>query len=555
MPKLAQTQAILSSPTVGFVNSPRKENWATQFGVILAVTGSAVGLGNFLRFPGQVATYGGGAFMIPYFVAFLLLGIPIAWAEWTIGRYAGVRGFNSAPGIFRCVTGKRGMAYCGSLCVTLTTIIFSYYIFIEGWCLLYAVRYLTGSIGSGSSEYFAALFNQTSGMAGHGTLFQGGLLNPSLLGMFACFAFNFFLIYRGVVKGIEWFCKLALPALLICSFVILFRVLTLGNPTGLPGQSVLDGLNFVWNPAAPGKTILQTLSDPKIWLAGAGQVFFSLSLGFGVICTYASYTRRRDDIALSSLTAAAGNGFCEAVVAVMMVVPATFIFFGPAFLDPAFVKANLGNSFGLGFQTLPNVFAQMPLGNFFGFLFFSLLFLAAVTSSISTLQPGIALLEEGLRLNRKASVTIMGLITLVGACFTAYFTDKLTALDTFDFWVANILIFIMAGVQVFMFGWVLGLKTSMAELERGAAIKIPRFYCFVMKYVSPLYLLVVFVAWAFLSMPDYLAVIRDNKVVQMSIGFMTLVMLFNFFVTAQAVTHWEKEDRLKQDAGLTEGEL
>ncbi len=404
---ISSTYPATSGVVLSNSQMPKKENWATQIGVILAVTGSAVGLGNFLRFPGQAALYGGGAFMIPYFCAFFLLGLPIAWAEWTLGRYAGIRGFNSAPGIFRCVTGgRRSMAYAGSFCVTLTTIIFSYYIFIEGWCLLYALRYLFGMMQLGSPEKFAELFGQTSGVGSHGSLFSGGILNPSLLCTFACFALNFFLIYRGVVRGIEWFCKLALPALLICSIIILIRVLTLGNPTGIEGQGVLDGLGYAWNPSHPGKTVLETLADPMAWLAGAGQVFFSLSLGFGVICTYASYTKRDDDIALSSLTAVSGNGFCEAVIAGLMVVPAAVMFLGVDYLTPE----NLG-TFGVGFQALPNVFDRMPLGSVFGFLFFFLLFLAAVTSSISTLQPGIALLEEGLLLSRKSSVTVMGMDT------------------------------------------------------------------------------------------------------------------------------------------------
>jgi len=517
----------------------RREHWATQFGVILAVAGSAIGLGNFLRFPGQAAVHGGGAFMIPYLVAFFLLGLPIAWAEWTLGRYAGIRGYNSAPGIFRCAAGgSRKMAYAGSFCVTLTTIISSFYVFIEGWCLAYALRYLFGWMEKGTLESFGKLFYETAGLSGNGALFQGGILNFNLGCMFFCLAFNYFLIYRGIVKGIEWFCSFALPALLICSLIVMVRVLTLGNPTGIEGQSIFDGLGYIWNPSQPGKTMLESLSNPETWLAGAGQVFFSMSLGFGVICTYSSYTKRDDDIALSSLTAAAGNGFCEAVVAAMMVVPAAYLFLGPAFLTPE----NLGSSFTLGFQALPSVFAQMPMGRFFGFLFFFLLFLAAVTSSISTLQPSVTLLEEGLHLGRKSSLTITGMITTFGAMFTAYFTDKLTALDTMDFWICNVLIFIMAGVQIVMFGWGLGMDTAMDELQRGAVIRIPRFFRFVMKYVSPLYLMIVFIAWVYLKFPEQCTKISQDTVVQLSLGFIVFVTIFNLFVTSQALTRWEKQE-------------
>ncbi|MDR1962818.1 MAG: sodium-dependent transporter [Planctomycetaceae bacterium] len=521
----------------------KRENWTTRLGVIMAVAGSAIGLGNFLRFPGQAALYGGGAFMIPYLVAFFLLGLPIAWAEWTIGRYAGVRGYNSAPGIFRCVTGKRNMAYAGSFCVTLTTIITSFYVFIEGWCLAYALRYLFGWIEQGSTADFGKLFVETAGLKGNGALFQHGLLNFNLLCMFFCLLFNYFLIYRGIVKGIEWFCSFALPMLLVCSLIIIVRVLTLGNPTGVEGQSIFDGLGYVWNPSQPGKTFWESLLNPEAWLAGAGQVFFSLSLGFGVICTYASYTKQNDDIALSSLTAVAGNGFCEAVLAAMMVIPAAYIFLGPAFLTPD----NLGSSFTIGFQALPGVFNQMPMGRMFGFLFFFLLFLAAVTSSISTLQPIVTLLEEGLQLGRKSSLTIAGVITTFGAFFTAYFTENLTALDTMDFWVCNVSIFVMAGFQIIMFSWVLGLDAGMAELQRGAQIRIPRFFRFVMKYVSPLYLILIFVAWMSLKFPEQLVRVSQNTVAQLSLGFIVFVTIFNLFITSQALTRWEKQERLESN--------
>ncbi|MDR2438555.1 MAG: sodium-dependent transporter [Planctomycetaceae bacterium] len=527
----------------------KQENWTTQFGVIMAVAGSAIGLGNFLRFPGQAALYGGGAFMIPYFIAFFLIGLPIVWAEWMLGRYAGIRGYHSAPGIFRSVTGKRNMAYAGSFCVTLTTIITSFYIFIEGWCLVYALRYLFGWMELGTSTDFNKLFIETVGLKANGALFQYGLLNFNLLCMVFCLLLNYFLIYRGIVKGIEWFCSWALPALLVCSLIIMIRVLTLGNPTGIEGQSIIDGLGFVWNPSQPNKTLWESLSNPETWLAGAGQVFFSLSLGFGVICTYASYTRRNDDIVLSSLTAVAGNGFCEAVIAAMMIVPAAYIFLGPAFLTPE----NLNSSFTIGFQVLPEVFHQMPMGRMFGFLFFFLLFLAAVTSSISTLQPAITLLEEGLQIGRKSSLTIAGVITAFGAFFTAYFTKNLTALDTMDFWVCNVLIFIMAEVQIIIFSWTWNIDASLAELQRGTQIRIPYFFRFVMKYVSPLYLLFVFITWFYLKFPEQLNKISHNTVAQLSLGFIAFVTIFNLFITSQALARWEKQEHL--NSNTVDGEI
>ncbi|MDR2643776.1 MAG: sodium:calcium symporter, partial [Planctomycetaceae bacterium] len=262
-------------------------------------------------------------------------------------------------------------------------------------------------------------------------------------------------------------------------------------------------------------------------------------------------TRQNDDIVLSGLTAAAGNGFCEAVIAAMLVVPAAYIFLGPAFLTPE----NLNSSFTIGFQALPEVFHQMPMGRVFGFLFFFLLFLAAVTSSISTLQPAITLLEEGLQLGRKASLTIAGMITTFGAFFTAYFTENLTALDTMDFWVCNVLIFIMAEIQIIIFGWVLGMDASMAELQRGAQIRVPYFFRFVIKYVSPLYLLVVFIAWVYLKSSEQLVKILESPVVQLSLGFIIFVTVFNLVITSQALARWEKQERIDNDARPVRDEM
>lgn len=522
----------------------QQERWKSQIGAILAVMGSAVGLGNFLRFPGQAALNGGGAFMIPYFVAFLLLGIPLAWTEWAIGRYGGSQGYHSVPGVFRAVLGrKRWPAYFGTTSVLMQMLIFSYYIFIESWCLIYAVWYAGAGLGllsmnCGSTEEYGNLFASLVGIGEDGAVFQAMFTSPAMIALVFCFAFNFFLIYRGLNRGIEWFCKIALPLLLVCSLIILVRVLTLGNPTGIEGQSLLDGLGYVWNPSTPEHSFLQRLCNPQTWLAAAGQVFFSLSVGFGLIITYASYTKKNDDIALSSLTAASGNGFCEVVLGGLMIVPAAVMFLGTGN-----IQENVKSSFTLGFQMLPSVFELMPLGYLFGFLFFFLLFLAAVTSSISMLQPSIALLEEGFGLKRKASVTILCFIQMASTAFVVYFTRNLLALDTFDFWVANIGVIISATVQMIIFGWLLGLRRGMEELERGALIRIPAFVKYVIKYVAPVLLIAIFLGWLYLNLPDTIQKTRENFSVQLSIGFMLMLAVFLIMLVTQAIQRWEKQEK------------
>ena len=516
----------------------QKESWTSQIGIILAVVGSAVGLGNFLRFPGQMALYGGVAFMIPYIAALLFLGLPLAWTEWALGRYGGVRGHNSAPGIFRSVVKRRRAMYAGSLFVMMPVVIFSFYIIVEGWCVIYALQYALGLMNLGSTQEYQHFFVSVAGMSENGSNLKSAFSNLNVLCILFCFILNFWLVYHGISRGIERFCLLALPMLLICSAVIFIRVATLGNPTGAPGQSFFDGVKFVWSTAGSDKTILQHLANPECWLAAAGQVFFSLSVGFGLVLTYASYLSADDDVAASCITAVGSNSLIEVVFGGMMIVPAALMFLGSAAIN----KENLGSSFALGFQTLPGVFDQMPFGRFFGFLFFTLLFLAAATSSISMLQPAITLFEDGLGLKRKGSILLLGGLMFAAVLFVLYFSKGLVAMDTFDFWMANIFVLVTATFMILLFGWGLGIDTAMSELERGAQIPIPWFARYLIQYISPVFLVVIIAAWCWINLPDRIELIRKDTTVQLSIGVLVLMEIFFLWVVSQAIKRWDKEE-------------
>jgi len=518
----------------------QKEHWTSQFGVIIAVVGSAVGLGNYLRFPGQMALYGGLAFMIPYVIALLLLGLPLAWTEWALGRYGGVRGHNSVPGIFRSVVKRRRVMYTSSLFIVMPIIIFSYYIIVEAWCLLYTIQYARGLMNLGSQEAYGKYFADLIGMSENGIVLTSVFSNPTLLCACFCFFLNFWLIYRGISKGIEWFCFWAMPALFVCSVIVFIRVATLGNPTGMSGQSFTDGITFVCSTAGSDKTLLQLLANPECWLAAAGHVFFSLSIGFGVILTFTSYLNEKDDVAASCLTAVGSNSFLEIVFGGLMVVPAAIMFLGQAAIN----RENLGSSFTLGFQTLPSVFEQMPAGQFFGFLFFFLLFLGAATSSISLLQPAMTLFEDGLGLKRKGSVMLLGGLLFFATLFVLYFSKGLVALDTFDFWTANFFILIAATFMIILFGWGLGIDHAMNELDKGAQIRVPRFFRYLIKYVSPLFLVTILISWCWLQLPARIEEIRNNTTVQLSIGVLVLFELFFLWVISRAIKRWNEAERL-----------
>lgn len=515
-----------------------REKWASRIGVILAVAGSAVGLGNFLRFPGQAAQNGGGAFMVPYFISLLVLGIPLCWAEWTMGRYGGIRGFNSAPAVYTAIWRNPLAKYCGAFALMIPLVVYMYYVVIEAWCLGYAIDYAKGIFASEAApgpldlgtdaDAYGAYFNKFTGASGHGTLFDGS--SPLIWFVLITFVANFYLIYRGVTKGIEAFCRVAMPMMAILAIIVLVRVLTLGTPDpNQPEQSVAGGLNFMWNPH------FEYLFKPGTWLAASGQIFFSLSVGFGIIINYASYLRKKDDVALSGLTSSSMNEFFEVCLGGLITLPAAFIFLGAA--------VGQQGTFGLGFNALPNVFGKMAGGQLIGCLWFLMLFIAAITSSLSMLQPVIAFLEEGFGLKRHASAALLGLISALGCVFVLSFSGELLALDTFDFWVGTMLIFVLAMIQTLLYGWVFGIQKGHEELHKGASIRVPWFVQLILKYVAPVYLLAIFIGVCWTQGADYAKTIMEKPVVAGSVGFIAVVFAFLLLLIYIAGQRWEKEGK------------
>jgi len=354
------------------------------------------------------------------------------------------------------------------------------------------------------------------------------------------------LIYRGLSKGIEAFCKWAMPALVVAAIIVLARVLTLGTPNpDLPEQNVLNGLGFMWNPkpvGADGGTF-SALWNPQVWLEAAGQIFFSLSVGFGIILTYASYVKPNDDIALSGLTASAANEFCEVCLGGLITIPAAFIFLGAVPLAQF-----AGSSLGLGFLAVPVVFQYLPFGAFFAFLWFALLFLAAVTSSLSMLQPAIAFFEEGFGLNRRQSMAVLGLVTGIGALLVVYFTHNTVALDVMDFWVGSAMLIVLALFEVILFGWIYGAERGLAETNRGSDLQVPRIFVPIIRYVCPLYLSIILVTFAYQNVPDRVRAIAAEPAAMLTVAFMVVVLGFLFLSVRIATRRWEEERRF--DRGM-----
>lgn len=477
---LAKKQKVLMEPAEG-----GRAQWGSRIGLILAMAGNAIGLGNFLRFPVKAAANGGGAFMIPYFCALIFLGIPLMWIEWTIGRYGGAHHHGTTPGMFSLMWKNRGAKYLGALGIALPFIIVVYYNFIESWTLGFAWFSATG-------KYFGNT-NQTA-MNQFLRGFQGAEANqffssiiPILIFLGITLLVNYFFLSRGISKGIEVLAKFGMPVLFVFAIILVIRVLTMGTPdTTIPDQNVWNGLAFMWNPD------FSRLTDAEVWLVAAGQIFFTLSLGQGIICTYASYLREKNDITLNGITTSSTNEFAEVILGGTIAIPLAVAFFGVA----ATQEIAKQGAFNLGFVSLPVIFQKLPLGQLFGALWFLLLFIAGITSSVAMTSPAIAFLEDEFKWKRQKAVNVVFTVLASSTVLVVAFF-KFGFLDELDYWAGTFGIVVFAAIEIILFSWVFGLKKGWKEMHKGADLNVPIFFKFVIKYITPVYLLVMLGVWTY----------------------------------------------------------
>ncbi len=483
---------------------PQREHWATRLGLVLAMAGNAIGLGNFLRFPGQAATHGGGTFMIPYFLSFLLMGIPLMWLEWAQGRYGGKYGHGSTPGIFQAMWQHPLAKYLGVLGLFVPTVILFYYTYIASWTLGYSVLSLLGQLpqmptpppGTPPEEITRTVLKPFEDFRiDYVGRVRGEFLYPSAL----CYLFflvvvalNVWVLARGVAGGIERLAKIAMPLLFLFALLLAIRTLTLGEVVQ-PGQTPLEGVRFLWEPQwyieREGRQVF-VLLDPQIWLAAAGQIFFTLSLGMGAIQCYASYVKEEEDVMLTGLSTASANEFCEVVLGGSIAIPAAAAFFG---VTSAQLIAQQG-SFYLGFTSMPAIFSALPAGALLSFLWFLLLFFAAFTSTVAMAQPLIAFLEDELKWPRRKAVLALTILWVLASQMCLFLRD---AWQVMDFWSGTFGPVLTALVEVVLMMWIFGADRMWEEMHRGAQLRAPRLFYYLTKYVTPLLLLSIFVGFAY----------------------------------------------------------
>lgn len=453
-----------------------KESWGSRVGLVLAMAGNAVGLGNFLRFPVQAIQNGGGAFIIPYLVCFLLMGIPLLWVEWSMGRFGGKHGHHSTPFILDTMDKRKFWKYIGVFGIFTNLAVAAYYCYLESWTLSWMWHSVTRTFSGQSQEAVAGFFGQYVSLTNWGEPVFFWLL---------CLLMNTWILSRGLSKGVEMASKIGMPLLILFGAVLAYLAITMkaGDHGAINAGTV--GLNFLWTPD------FSSIWSAKVWLAAAGQIFFTLSVGMGSIQCYASYVKSKDDIALNAMSAGWMNEFVEVVLGSSIIIPIAVGYLG---IDKV-IEMTKSGGLGLGFRTLPYLFEQWGpvLAVVCGVFWFGLLFFAGITSSLAMGTPCMGFMEDEFKWSRQKSAWAFGAAILVLGLPTVLFFNE-GVFDEYDYWAGTVSLVVFAMVETILFAWIFGMDKGWKEINAGADMKVPGIFRFIIKFITPIILLYVFIS-------------------------------------------------------------
>lgn len=433
--------------------------FASKFAAVATTVGSAVGLGNIWRFPYEAGVHGGGAFMVCYLAFVFLIGVPVLIAEYCMGR--GTR--SNVFGAYHKLDPAHKWHFTGYLGIVASLLILSFYAVVAGWTIEYCLCSLTGQLDFSSSEVGHTQFlNLTTGW------------RPILWTVIFLFC-NSFILLKGVTKGIEKASNILMPLLFLLLLAFCINSLT------LPGAS--EGLTFLFKPDF-------SKIDPSVLLGALGQAFFSLSLGLGCMMTYSSYFTSDTRLGKTALTTALLDS-CVAILAGVIIFPAVFSFGLRPEAGPTLV-----------FEVLPYIFNQLPGGMVWSTLFFLLLFLASLTSTVSMSEISITFFCEEKKMSRRKSTLISAAISLAGGLLCAlsfgplsdFTVCGLTFFNLFDYLSSNVCLPIGGMICSVFVGWFVDRRFLTDELTNNGHDRFPllRLFVFFLRYICPTAIFLIF---------------------------------------------------------------
>lgn len=446
--------------------SAQRENWSARSGFIIAAIGSAVGLGNIWRFPYVAYENGGGAFVIPYLIALFTAGLPLLFLDYAVGH----KNHGAPPTAYKRL--YRPSESLGWWQVSVTLVIGLYYASVLSW----AGSYMLYSVGQKWGEDTEQFFFQTYLQAGEGLSFA--FVQHLFIGLIAVWAVVMLILYGGVKKGVELANKIFLPLL-----VILFGILVI-QALRLPGA--VDGLNAFFSPD------WQKMMSPKVWLAAYGHVFFSLSVGFGIMVTYASYLKPKTNLTGSGLVVALANSSFEILAGIGVFAALGFM----AYVSNSSVQDVVSSGIGLAFIAFPKIISSLGAsGDMFGLLFFGSLIVAGVTSLVSVLEVPVSAFQDKLGWSRKKSVTIVAGSSALLSTLLFSTQSAITFVDVIDHFTNNIGIVGGALLSIIIVAWFK--RPLLAELKQHinavSSIKLGKGWDFMLSVITPLSLLIALV--------------------------------------------------------------
>ena len=449
--------------------SSNRNSFSSSLGFILAAAGSAVGLGNIWRFPYLAAKDGGGLFLLVYIVLALTFGFTLLFSEIAIGRKTKQSSLTAYGKL------NKGFGWLGGFSVVVPFLILPYYCIIGGWVLKYAVAFISGQgIAAAADGYFGAFYK--------------GKVSPIIFDVIFLAA-TAFVVFRGVNKGIESISKILMPALFILVIGIAIFSVTISSPE--TGRSGVEGLKLYFVPSFEGLTAKKFL---VVVMDAMGQLFYSISVAMGIMVTYGSYCKDKENM-IKSVNRIEFFDTIVAILAGVMIIPAVYVFMG---------KEGMSGGAGLMFVAIPKVFQQMGgIGQVIGAIFFVMVLFAALTSSISVLEAVVAGIMDKFGVSRKKATIIETAIALaigIIICFGYnFFYFEITLpngaaaqiLDIVDYISNNILMPVVAIGTCILIGWVVKPKTAIEEATKnGETFARKWLYIIMVKVVAPVLLAV-----------------------------------------------------------------
>lgn len=451
--------------------SSTKVTFSSKIGLIAATVGSAVGLGNIWRFPAETQSNGGAAFLFVYILCLLILGVPVMLAEFSLGR--GTK--SDAVGAFKKLKPSTPWWLTGGLAVLASYLILCFYMVVAGWTFEYLWQSITGGLYAGDTTFTGMDATFHTKMESY----VGGTWNP-LINVYVLIVINILVLIAGVQKGIERLSNVMMPLLFILLLIFC------GVSLSLPNSG--EGVKFFLTPDFSKIT-------PSVVMNALGQAFFSLSLGMGILITYSSYFPRDTKLTKTAVTVS----ILDLLVAVMM---GLVIF-------PAVSSFGLDNSQLRGttliFVTLPEIFAQLPFTQLWSVLFFLLLFVAALTSTISIAEVSIAWLQDRFKKSRVSAtlIVMLPLFLLSSLCSLSFGPLQnfkiagLTIFELLDTVATNIFLPIVSLLVCIFIGWVVDRKFLQNEITNNGSLKRRMFPVirFIIRYVAPPLIFMIFLSF------------------------------------------------------------